>query len=772
MGSVLLDSKNRFIFNQYAESKPFASFLPGIAGPLGIPMWAFYVNRGQAIASFGVESKDAPLMEFQPANKAYQLTPTMGFRTFLKLFRHAETTHYEPFAAWQHEPGIHRWMATGLNELEIEESNPALGLKTSVLYYTLPGEVFAGLVRRVTLQNSGDTPLSVDLLDGMPALIPYGVNNGLLKDLGRTVEAWMAVFNLSESIPFYRLAASVVDRVEVEAIQAGHFALALHGQVRLAALVDPAVVFGADTGLYQPQGFYQQPLADLLECPQVTCGRTPCAFFAQHAELAAGESITIHSLYGHVGDLDVLNRQLERITQPGYFEEKYHEAADLADALTATVATHSADALFDAYCRQNYLDNVLRGGLPVILGKEGAEHVYSIYSRKHGDLERDYNAFYVAAEPYSQGEGSYRDVNQNRRDNILQNPLQGDADIRTFMSLIGTDGYNPRTLKGSSFTLSPEQQARLLDEFPGAEALRSILAKPFTPGILLKHLQMSDNQLARQPEAFLSEVISRSEEHIEAAFFEGYWIDHWEYNLDLIENYLAVFPERREALLFGAPNLPFYESAAFVQPRSKKYILLNGAPRQVGSLLEDAEKEKQIAARSNEPNWTRTRNGQGEIYHANLFAKMTLIALLKFATLDPAGMGIEMEAGRPGWYDALNGLPALFGSGMSESYELLRWITFLRSAIRDQRQGAVRLPVEAAHLLADTARFLADYRTSAHPERDFMYWDAVSTAREAYREQTRLGIDGDEQEIHWTNWRQPWHVRGQRFRTGSRARSS
>jgi hypothetical protein len=40
-------------------------------------------------------------------------------------------------------------------------------------------------------------------------------------------------------------------------------------------------------------------------------------------------------------------------------------------------------------------------------------------------------------------------------------------------------------------------------------------------------------------------------------------------------------------------------------------------------------------------------------------------------------MGIEMEAGRPGWYDALNGLPGLFGSSMPETYELLRLVNFL-----------------------------------------------------------------------------------------------
>ncbi|MCP4685523.1 MAG: hypothetical protein GY867_08735, partial [bacterium] len=75
MSDYGFDRDGRFVLDGYDRAKPFASFLPGIAGVMGIPVWALYVNRGQAIASFGVESKDNPIMEFLPANKAYQNTP-------------------------------------------------------------------------------------------------------------------------------------------------------------------------------------------------------------------------------------------------------------------------------------------------------------------------------------------------------------------------------------------------------------------------------------------------------------------------------------------------------------------------------------------------------------------------------------------------------------------------------------------------------------------------------------------------------------------------
>ena len=87
MNHTHFDEQQRFILTDYASARPFSSFLPGLAGPQGVPLWVFTVNRGQAIASFGVESKDHPIVEFQPANKAYQLTPYLGFRTALRTFR-------------------------------------------------------------------------------------------------------------------------------------------------------------------------------------------------------------------------------------------------------------------------------------------------------------------------------------------------------------------------------------------------------------------------------------------------------------------------------------------------------------------------------------------------------------------------------------------------------------------------------------------------------------------------------------------------------------
>jgi len=49
----------------------------------------------------------------------------------------------------------------GMNELEIEEDDDTHGLKTNVLYFTLPGEKFNGIVRRTTFKNTGTTTLGI-----------------------------------------------------------------------------------------------------------------------------------------------------------------------------------------------------------------------------------------------------------------------------------------------------------------------------------------------------------------------------------------------------------------------------------------------------------------------------------------------------------------------------------------------------------------------------------------------------------------------------------
>ena len=197
MERYTFNEQGYFVINQYDETKTFSSFLPGIAGLYGVPMWAFYVNRGQAMASFGIQDKNNAITEFFPANQTYQRVGTNGFRTFIKV--NGEKV-IEPFSAYETSPAKLRTMFIKENELKISERDEQNGLETTITYFTLPNENFAALMRKVEVKNLKGEKLDVEILDGHPAIIPFGVEDAAYKAVGNTLKSWMDVFNFENNI--------------------------------------------------------------------------------------------------------------------------------------------------------------------------------------------------------------------------------------------------------------------------------------------------------------------------------------------------------------------------------------------------------------------------------------------------------------------------------------------------------------------------------------------------------------------------------------------
>ena len=213
--SYRLEESGDFVIRNYEKAKAFSSFFPGIAGLEGIPLWAFYVNRGQCISSLGLENKDSAILEFMPANQAYNMTRIKGFRTFLKIRKRNKTIFYEPFAGKETaEKGISTKMVISSSKLEIEEANTSLGLKINVSYITVPGEFFAGLLRKLVITNMRGEKIDIEVLDGLSQVSPFGMTEWYQKHMSRTIEAWMRVSNLENKAPFYHLSINPQDRPE------------------------------------------------------------------------------------------------------------------------------------------------------------------------------------------------------------------------------------------------------------------------------------------------------------------------------------------------------------------------------------------------------------------------------------------------------------------------------------------------------------------------------------------------------------------------------
>lgn len=708
----MFDEKNRYVIQDYQGKPTFSSFLPGIAGPMGVPVWCYYNDRGQGVCSFGAQDKDHAIMEFSPARTAYREVSRTGFRTFCKV----DGAYRELFTR---DCAMH----IGMSELEVTCRDG--GLEAGAVYFGLPGERTAALVRVLTVRNTGTQPIELELLDGMPELVPYGVDQDALKNMANLAQAWMRVEDADTGRACFRVRASMADTAQVTAVEGCNFCLAWDeaGDV-LRPIVQPELVFGADTSLARAEGFAGAQLETLCQTPQVTENRFPCCFLPKAVRLAPGQSAQIFSLYGQAEDKGRVAALAEKVSGGGWFEAKRREAARLVEELCAPIETETADPVFDAYCKQTCLDNILRGGAPTFFADGGKKAPFYLYSRKHGDPEREYNYFSLGGEYYAQGNGNFRDVDQNRRCDMLFYPEVGAENIHTFFDLIQTDGYDPLVVLPAAYTLPADRLEQALARLPQdrREQGRALLSKPFTPGALAMALEDWGLDAPRLTAA----IVCAADSQPNAEFKEGYWCDHWTYNLDLIESYLSVYPEGREQLLFGDRRYRWYESRALVQPRPKRYQMTPGGLRQYHALDEASKAETTRR-------WVCTADGAEA--RSTLMEKLLLLCAIKTATLDAAGMGVEMEGGKPGWYDALNGLPGLLGSSMAESCELARLLRFTREAL-SQGDGAVELYREMAQLLENV------YEAVQQEERSFARWDRWNRLKEDYRARTAFGLDG------------------------------
>ncbi|MEO3947236.1 cellobiose phosphorylase [Gorillibacterium sp. CAU 1737] len=739
--------QDTFVIQNYPQAKPFASFLPGLAGKKGIPMWTFYVNRGQAISGFGIQDKNSPIMEFSPASIAYKTVAASGFRTFLKR----DGAIYEPFQTARPDAQAERSMRVRANEISLEEVHHEQGLRVKVSYFHLPNEDVAALVRHVEIGNEANAEASFELLDGLPEILPYGVENGGFKEVGHLLRSWMEVGNREARIPFYKLRSSTHDEAEVSEVVSGHFYLSFSDEEELLApIVDPDLVFGDNSSLAYPDAFAAASLSELQQRPQYAYNKVPCGFTGREVKLAPGQSVNLYTLIGHVSRVEKINERAERFCNASYIRAKRAEANELVAELTNDIAMKSGQPILDAYSRQCYLDNLLRGGYPYLFGSkhdDASRKVVHLFSRKHGDLERDYNFFSILPEFYSQGNGNFRDANQNRRSDVFFHPGVGTFNIRMFYSLIQADGYNPLGVEATTFVVKEERASALeqllTDAFgKGEPELAARCRKAFTPGKVIGFLADHGLVPSMGEEDFLGRLLDLAEQQIEATFGEGFWSDHWTYNLDLVDAYLSIYPDKKRELLLSEKAYPFYDSAVRVLPRSEKYVLKNGTVRQFGSIVHDDEKMEKLGMSLKGTHWLKTEQGMGAVYTTNLLVKMLSLGLNKFATLDPYGMGVEMEANKPGWNDAMNGLPGIVGSGMSETFELKRHLMFLAEACEEHAEENVRVPEEILAFL-ETVKTLAKRRQAGELEA-FAYWNETANAREAYREQVRFGFTGRE----------------------------
>ena len=199
-----------FIIEDFQNAKTFSSFFPAVSGLDGKPLWAFYCNRGQCLSSFGVQSKNTPIIPFDTAFSAYQNISLKSFRTFIK----ANGKFYEPFSNLKNKKTK---MKIDRAKLTIIENLKNFNIE--VLYSTVPHENFSALIRKVKITNTSNNLINFDLIDGLPIILPHGFSNYEYKELATLMSSYCVVENLKSKMPFIKFNTSNNDLGKFDSLE-------------------------------------------------------------------------------------------------------------------------------------------------------------------------------------------------------------------------------------------------------------------------------------------------------------------------------------------------------------------------------------------------------------------------------------------------------------------------------------------------------------------------------------------------------------------------
>lgn len=714
-----LTDNGKYRIDNYDKASPFSSFLPGVAGPSGVPLWCMYVNRGQAVVSFGAENKDNAIAEFLSATWAYQLVGIQGFRTFCKIGER----FYEPFQShfFCEDSNYTRSMIIDFDRVTIIERNETLGLNFEIEYFSPVNQKTASLVRKVKITNTSPKAQKLQILDGLAVFVPAGLTDGGIKSMRHLNEAYSNVNMIDKNIALASAKVLAHDEAEITKVQHGNFYASWNEKTEslkpVDLITDPGVIFGKGNELVCPQKFIDgtiDPDSQIFE------NRMPCAFSQFSPVIQTNMSTTLVSLIGFTPDKDFLKKHLSAFKTMNDFNTLSLQSKTLIDEITTPAFTVSNCPLLDNYSKQNYLDNILRGGIPYMLESSQGKVPLHIYSRRHGDLERDYNYFQLPLHPLSSGPGNYRDICQNRRYDLWFYPELFDQEIKMFASLIQADGYNPLEIDGYLWKLEDGVDAASLcpecteDQ---KEKFIQLITSDFHPGKLLEWLRKNNIQTDDLLNE-LNSILKNCSCKLNASGHEGgYWVDHWIYIADMLEAFAGIYPDRIKELLTSKADVSWYYEKAFVNPRSEKYLARDNGPLQLNSVIDLNEKSIDLP-------------------QVTLMTKLIALLAVKAVTFDYECKGIEMEAGRPGWNDSLNGLPGLFGSSTCEVAAVARLADWLLENTSIWQKAEV--PVIVAEFLEDA---MDDLIQKEHD------WNRAANIREKYRQKIASNKTSDYKEF-------------------------
>ncbi len=695
--------------------------------------WLFISSTGGISA--GRKNENTLLFPYYTDDKISDSFDTTGSKSIFRVTIADKTYLWEPFSLrYKNLYRVKRNLLKSIsgNKIVFEEINEDLNLK---FQYSWQFSDKYGFVKKSSIENYGDDMISVDVLDGLQNLMPYGVNSGLQNERSNLVNAYKKNELIAETgLALIVLSAIIVDRAEPsEALKATtvwssgidpeHYLLS-EKQVeafRLGENLRTELNIKAESGAY----FINK---------KVSLKKEEIISWQFVAELNQ-DSTDVNDLnYDLRSNKNEILDDLEQDIQNG--TEMLRKLVGAADGIQMT-----SDKLLDGRHYTNVLFNIMRGGIfddaymvtsddfrsyfaavNKELFKKQSEFLERLpekihysdlleaskktgdlevermvydylpltFSRRHGDPSRPWNKFSIETrkEDGSKNlnyQGNWRDIFQNWEALAVSYPGYINSMISKFLNASTMDGYNPY---------------RIMRE-----------------GIDWEVIEPND------PWSYI-----------------GYWGDHQIiYLLKLLEISFRHSKSELEELLdkqmFVYANVPYLI-------KSYEDILRN--PKD--TIVFDEEKETLIEERVKKlgSDGKMVFDSDHKLLKANLAEKILLTFLTKMSNFIPEG-GIWLNTQRPEWNDANN---ALVGNGISmvTLYYMRRFASFCIDLFEEA-------PFKIFNIHEPITDFLSEIHHALKQNKDLLKGsitdqdrrqivDLLGKAGEEYREKAYSAFDG------------------------------
>ena len=312
-------------YYRIAHSDSIPTFLMSI--PSDTDLWMFVASNGGLAA--GRADADGSLFPYETVDRLYDSAHHCGPITLVRARREGVESVWEPFCA----PGAkaagierHLYKSQVGNAVVFEEVNHALGL--AFRYRWSAADAF-GWVRTARLANLGYGEVTLQLLDGLRDVLPFGASLALYQQQSCLIDAYKhSECDPATGLAIYSLSARITDRAEAaEELRAN--IVWSHGlPLAKISLSDSAIAafrsnepIPGDTLLTGRRGNYLMnatltlaPGANHVWHTLADAKRDPVAIVARGEQLQCGGDLTsaietalaeaTHSLMANVGSAD------------------------------------------------------------------------------------------------------------------------------------------------------------------------------------------------------------------------------------------------------------------------------------------------------------------------------------------------------------------------------------------------------------------------------------------------------------------------------------